>query len=220
MKKLLILLALLLGVFISFGQQLDNQFYFRFGYSLPTWSQFGMTKNQWDDEGLNHRTGASFELGNIFMVNSILKADNMAFGINVDYLYVNYNNFSTGNSNYNYNLAHVRVGSKVGPSFTYSPIDKLEFDIYAKADFAWAAGAVMYEDEIGDADDYYTGYTSVGFSTGLNVRYGVLILGFEFDTVSPKLESDDYPGEYLGNADNDGDKSPLPCLNFTIGLSF
>jgi hypothetical protein len=67
---------------------------------------------------------------------------------------------------------------------------------------------------------YNIGYVAFGFSTGLNIRYGIFMIGFEFDTVSPELESNEYPGEYLGNIDDDGNKSPLPCMNFTIGLSF
>lgn len=215
MKKLTTLLVITLITLTSLGQHLDNEFYFRFGYSNPSWSQYGMDKDDWPDDV--SKTGAAFELGSIFMINSILKADNMAIGINVDYFYFNYNNFSDDNDS---NLGDVRVGSKVGPSFTYSPVDKMAIDVYAKADIAWVTAATEYEGSIGDADDYYMGYGTIGFSTGLNFRYGLLILGLEYNKVSPKLESDDDPGHYFGNTDDDGDKSPLPCMNFTIGMSF
>lgn len=224
MKKLILLFTIVLFALVSFGQQLDNEFYFRLGYSSPSWSQFGITQNNWDEIELDSKEGASFELGNIFMINRILKKNNMSLGVNVDYLYLNYNNFT--NKNNNLNLGHVRIGSKIGPSFTYSPANKLEFDIYAKADLAWASAAVIYQENIDDAEDYYLGKTAFGFSTGINIRYSILMLGFEFNTVSPELESDDFPGEYLQDIINDefntgeDTKSPLPCMNFTIGLSF
>lgn len=218
MKKISVILLIILFAQTSFAQDLTNQFYFRLGYSSPSWTQYGMEKDDWGDDV--SKTGATFELGSIFMINRILKADNMAIGINVDYLNITYGNFSYSESGYEENVGNVRIGSKIGPSFTYSPMDKMAIDVYAKANIEWGSAAVMYEDEVGDADDYYLGYGTVGFSTGLNFRYGLLILGMEFNSVSPKLESDEYPGEYIGHQNEDSDKSPLPCMNFTIGMSF
>ena len=116
---------------------------------------------------------------------------------------------------------HVRVGSKIGPSFTISPVNKLAFDVFAKANIAWATGAVYFEDVVDNADDFYIAGATLGFCTGLNIRYGILMLGIEYENIKPKLESDEYPGEYLGEFnDNSSDKSPLPCINFSLGLSF
>lgn len=227
MKKLITLLAIVSLSLTSFGQDLTNQFYFRVGYSSPSWSQYGMDKDNWDDG--TSKVGATFELGSIFMLKGILNSENMSFGINADYLHITYGNFSMGSDGYDQNVGSLRVGSKVGPSFTYSPMDKMAIDVYAKADIAWASAAVIYEDEPSDADDYFLGYGAVGFSTGLNFRYGLLMLGIEFNTISPKLESDDIPGWYFGNPgayedsgdfDDYGEKTDLPCVNFTIGMSF
>jgi len=228
MKKLVTLLAIVLFSFSSFAQDLTNQFYFRVGYSSPSWKQYGMEKNDWGSNA--SKVGSTFELGSIFMLKGILNSENVSFGINADYLYLTYGNFSISESGHDQNLGALRIGSKLGPSFTYSPMDKMAIDVYAKADFAWAAAAVIYENEPGDADDYYSGYGAVGFSTGLNFRYGLLILGMEFNTISPKLESDDYPDSYFGNPGdyangeynegNYGDKSKMPFMNFTIGMSF
>ena len=72
-----------------------------------------------------------------------------------------------------------------------------------------------------DDADYYTKSGALGFSTGLNVRYSILMIGFEYNTISPGLENRDHPGVYLGNVNDIGsDKSPLPSVNFTLGLSF
>lgn len=218
MKKLVTLLTIVLFSLSSFAQDLTNQFYFRLGYSSPSWTQYGMEENDWGSDV--SKAGATFELGSIFMLKSILNSENMSLGINADYLYLTYGNFSLSENGYDENVGSMRIGSKVGPSFTYSPMNKMAIDVYAKADFAWGTAAVMYEDEPGDADDYYSGYGTVGFSTGLNFRYGLLIVGMEFNTISPKLESDDYPGDYIGDQNGDGEKSPMPCMNFTIGLSF
>lgn len=155
------------------------------------------------------------------MLKSILNSENISLGINADYLYLTYGNFWFSDNGYEENMGSIRIGSKLGPSFTYSPMDKMAIDICAKADFAWASSATaIYLDTPEDADDYYSAYATLGFSTGLNFRYGLLILGIEYNTISPKLESNEYSGNYLGNATNDGDKTSLPCMNFTIGMSF
>lgn len=232
MKKLAFLFTIVLLSFSSIGQDLSNVFYFRGGYSLPSWNHFDVGKDGWVDN--MSRTGAKFEFGNIFQFSSILNSDEMVLGLNVDYLYANYNKFRDNDSEMEMHLDIFRVGSKIGPSFTYSPMDKMAIDVYTKADFAWATVAVPYFDDIDNADDYYSDPVAIGFSTGLNFRYSVLIVGIEFNTVSAKLESDDYENVYLQQvADmfiNEGDvwltdmpdekKSKLPCLNFTIGLCF
>lgn len=229
MKKILTLLAIVLFAFSSFAQDLSDQFYFRFGYSSPSWSQFELNEQDWNGRGIDSKIGASFEMGSIFMINSILNKENAAFGINADYLYILGSRFKTRSDAYDENLAVFRIGSKVGPSFTYSPIDKMAFDVYAKADIAWVTNAVIYDsDIIDDADDSYMGYVDFGFSTGINFRYGLLILGFEYNTNSSELESHDNEGTYLQEEIGkymdhnipDGKKSKLPCMNFTIGMSF
>lgn len=217
MKKLFTLVSIALISLCSVGQGLDNAFYFRVGYSSPSWNQFGGSKEEWNAGGNATKTGGVFEVGSIFMLNRLLVADNMAIGINIDYLYLNANVFSNGKDH----VGHSRLGSKIGPSFTYIPGNKMAIDVYAKADVAWVSAAVEYEDKISDADDYSRGKVAYGFSTGLNFRYGILMLGLEYDTISPELESDDNPGEFYGQVgDLNSKKSPLPCMNFTIGLSF
>lgn len=224
MKKLLILFTFSIFTISSFAQELDNEFYFRFGYSSPSWSQFDMDKDDWGHH--TSKIGANFEMGSIFMIQP-WSAKNLALGINVDYFYLNYGKFTDDEFGYEGNLASMRAGSKVGPSFSYSPVRNMAFDVYVKADLAWASAVVIYEDEIGDADDFYMDPFAVGLSTGFNFRYSILMLGVEFNTISPKLESDDYDGVYLQQlfddeftSGNGKEKSKMPCMNFTIGLSF
>ena len=84
-----------------------------------------MEKNDWGD--YTSKYGANFDLGSIFMIQP-WAAKNMALGINVDYLYLNYGNFKIDDYDYENNLGSLRVGSKIGPSFSYSPVKNMAFD--------------------------------------------------------------------------------------------
>ncbi len=221
MKKLTFLVALVILSFSLFSQELDNEFYFRFGYSSPSWKQLGSTQAEWKNSGYSYKMGGSFEIGNIFMIKKFSAEKNMAVGIDVDYIYMDYNQFYQDMNFANENFANLRFGSKIGPSFSYSPVDKLTFDVYLKANIAMVSAAIFYVDSPDNDNDVYIAKPTVGTSTGLNVRYGILMLGIEFEKVCPELENHDNPGEFLGNSnDSQSTKSSLPCVNFTLGLSF
>lgn len=220
MKKFIVLLSALLIAASAFAQKnFDNEFYFRFGYSIPSWKQFGFNKDDWPDA--MKKKGFTGEIGTIFMLNKVLKSEKMALGIDVDYLTFYWHQFSIDQSGSTIDIATLRIGSKVGPSFTFTPVKRLAFDIYVKADISWiTATAIVYDKNADDVDGYGKVF-AVGFSTGFNVRYSILMIGFEFNTISPKLENVDYPGDYFGNVnDSSSDRSPLPSVSFTIGLSF
>lgn len=222
MKKLTILFVAVVLSSAAFAQgELDNEFYFRGGISSPGWGQYGGSQSDWNDSGYDKKKGFMFEIGSIFMLKSVPMPDGMALGINVDYLSIYWHQFIRETAVQRTDIANLRFDSKVGPSFSYSPVKNLAFDAYVKADFSWVtATAIVYDSNSADADGFGD-VVAVGLSTGFNVRYSVLMLGFEFNTISPKLESVDVTGEYLGNRDDaNSDKSPLPSISFTIGLSF
>lgn len=160
MKKALMILTLMAIVFAGYAQDgnLKKQTYFRIGLSSPSWKYFGMDgKSDWSDD--TKRIGGLFEVGNIFMINSLKIAPDMRLGINVDYLSVNYHKFSNSENDFKMNFFF--FGSKIGPSFSYSPVSKLVFDVYAKINPVWVAGSVFaYNDELND-DEFFLGFMGV-----------------------------------------------------------
>lgn len=199
MKKLTILIAIILIASSAFTQNsFDNEFYFRIGYSHLT------------DEDYNENVdfGTAFEIGTIFMIKGIPLPDNMSFGIDVDYASINWYSLSSNSSYGSYNSYIFRFDSKVGPSFTYSPVTDMFLDAFIKADINIATLAF---DE--DAEDIYGGFGKVGFATGVNFRYKLLMLGIEYNKIEPKLKNLDDDNGY-------SDKISLPSINFTIGLNF
>ena len=220
MKKIYLLLIVLSVSSIVQSQDsgdLEKQFYIRFGFSNPTNSYIGIDDNSfWDDV---KKAGGVFELGQIFILNSIPLSDGLRLGINVDYAEFSYHQLSSKSTDDA--LGILKISSKVGPSISYSPIKNLVFDAFIKAKIPWIAGLAFIEDGSVNYDEAYSGTLGFGFSTGINVRYRFIMVGFEYNRDSMKLENVDIPGEYFGNAsDFDDEKTPMPCVNFTFGFCF
>jgi len=221
MKKIVVLLFLMTisaGVF-SQGD-FDNTFYLRFGYSKPTAKYLGEDdKDFWDDADFK-RNGIHFELGQIFIFNSLAMADGLRLGLNADYLSLYYHRVNRENSKRNI----VLFGSKIGPSLSYSPVDKLVFDTYFKLNPVWISTFIYTSTSTGD--EFFLGVMGIGYSAGINVRYSILMVGFEFNKSWNKFqhydsEASEFDGDYIGNrSDGNKDASPTPSFNITIGLAF
>ena len=192
---------------------LENQFYFRFGYSQATTSYLGVDDTEfWDDFS---RVGGVFELGHIFIINKAALSDGLRIGINVDYAELSYHHLTYSDEDITLGLA--KLSSKIGPSLSYSPASNLVFDVFVKAKIPWVGGIVVVAD---GEDEVFRGTTGIGVATGINVRYRFIMLGFEFNSDNMKFESQDYPGEYFGSFSEDSDKTPLPSLSFSLGFCF
>lgn len=223
MKKLTLMMMLLAAGIVAFpqGGDLKKQTYFRLGFSIPSWKYRGYEKDDWGSEF--NRIGGIFEAGSIFMLNSIKLAPGMRIGINIDYLSVNYHRFGLQEEDASENFIY--IGSKVGPSFSFCPVQRLVFDAYAKINPVWVAGGLMYYNSELFDDEVYLGFMGIRYSVGLNVRYSILMLGVEFNPGFAKLrywdpDEKELTDEYLGNANDNKDKTPVPGVNFTVGLSF
>ena len=219
MKKLIILVFVALLSMPCFSQDtgdLENQFYFRFGYSNPSWKYYGLDgKDDFPDEA--RKFGGVFELGSIFYINRLKIRDGMRLGINADYISISAQAFDFTDD---LNIYNVFIGSKVGLVFSYNPTGKLVLDAVAKLNPVWGAGIGIQEGGNIDEEDMYYGFMGLKYSLGVNIRWSILIFGFEYNPGSMKLANDGGSGEYFGNAKDDSDKTPMPYMNFTFGFSF
>jgi hypothetical protein len=199
---------------ISSGD-LENQFYFRFGYSHPANSYLGVEDMEfWDDFS---RLGGTFELGSIFFFNSLDMADGLRLGLNLDYVEISYNQLELTDPDVDFALGLLKVASKIGPTLSYSPASKLVFDLFVKAKIPWVAGLAIVSDE---SDEGFFATPGFGLATGINLRYRFLMIGFEYNTDNMKFENVDDPGEYFGNFSDDSDKTPMPGFSFSFGFTF
>jgi hypothetical protein len=216
MKKLSILFLVICMSIPAFSQ-LDNQLYIRFGLSKPTSSFLYDNSAIWDayDAKLS---GAVLEFGSIFMLNSIPLGSNMAIGINADW--VELTTHSIKSDDYDINSRMFGVSSKIGPSFSISPVGDLTIDASIKFKMNWVSAAFMDWEDIEEANSY-AGSRGMGFATGVNVRYKFLMVGVEYNKVKTKLGNAADNDVYLMNyEDSDVDKSPIGHWNIMFGFSF
>ena len=223
MKKITILLVVFSISFITYAQEnrgLDNRFYIRGGYSIPNNSYFGGDSDSWEEV---KKTGFMFELGSIFIINNLDLGDGLRLGINVDYIDFAYHQFKHDVPQEEFTLYMGQISSKVGPSISYNPVSKLVFDGYIKAKIPWVGGGGVIADDPDWDERSFIGYLGIGFSTGLNIRFGALIVGFEYTSSNTKLEDRDRNDVYLGNflsSSDSGDKTKTPYINITVGVNF
>ncbi len=243
------LIALVFTVLLSgnlYAQgDLDNQFYIRLGIARPFWSSYGAAgQDAWMDG--TKRRGGLLELGSIYMLNKLPLSDGLRLGVNIDWLAFEYHGFVYDDDV----MVDVGLLSKIGPSISYSPADKLVFDAYAKVVVSWVSGVgFVYNGEDLEEDNTYTKTGGIRYTFGLNVRYTKLILGFAINTGALQLtnSSGKTLGKYYGNHNPftsgsfqnrggygypnsnssyqnrsiDGSaKTPLLSMSFTVGMSF
>lgn len=223
MKKYCVFIALFCITNSVYSQgDLDNALYIRLGYSRPSQKYGGVDDpNEWD---VVKRNGISGEVGHIFILNSIPLADNLRLGINVDWLSGYYHSLVSDLSKERF----FSLGSKVGPSLSYKPLDNLFLDAYFKVNPVWISALIESQEVVGVGEDhnFYLGAVGLGYSFGINVRYSLLIFGFDFNTSWNKLQhydenSDEFDGTYFGNwSDTEKKRTPIPSYNFTIGVVF
>lgn len=211
---------------------LKSQFYFHWGYSLPTEGFFGVPSDYvymngyyndytfWDHAT---RRGGIFELGSIFFLNSIPLADGLRLGIIVDYLEFSFHRLKWTDEEISVSEETAelyKLASKAGFALSYSPVKDLVFDTFFKYKSSW----VSFYSDFEDIDDVlYFGLGGMGYSTGINIRYRELMAGFEFNTQNIKLQHDiDNTDSYLGEmfSDSDTKYTPLPSFSFTFGFCF
>jgi len=225
MKKISILLLVCCLSTLSFAQEsqgLDNRFYVRIGYSMPANSYLGYNNSPYQE--LISTTGGVFEIGSIFMLNNLDLGDGLRIGINVDFAEVTYHQFKYEDTFEVVKLHMGQVSSKVGPSLSYSPVNRLVFDGFFKLKIPWVAfGYFEAPDDPDLNEDYYLGAIDIGFSAGINIRYSALMLGFDFSSNNMKMNSDEDSEVYLGNfldPYDSGEKTKIAYMNFTIGVNF
>jgi hypothetical protein len=118
------------------------------------------------------------------------------------------------------------VGSKIGPSFSFCPVQRLTLDAYFKLNPIWVSGYAQISQSDEDIDnEIYMGFFGLKYSIGMNVRYTILMLGFEFNPGFARLryydkDQNKLTKEFMGNVNDNKERTPVPAINFTVGVSF
>ncbi|MFK5856265.1 MAG: hypothetical protein QM503_09060 [Bacteroidota bacterium] len=233
MKKLCIIILSTILTLPLFSQDfesgdLNKKFYVRAGLSTPTWTYYGFKDRAALKAGLGveSRIGGIFEIGGIFMLNGINVGNGMRFGINVDFVSFKTQILKLGDGE---NIYNGFIGSKIGPSFTYAISKAIAFDVFAKLNPVWGAAVYTNLQNIDEEFNIYYGYVQMMYSFGINVKMSVIMIGFEYDLGSLKLQNNATDGYWdPANPDWDPELNPqmtatkvaMDGFNITIGFVF
>ncbi len=248
MKKIIFTITtvlLLLNTAIA-QDALSNKFYFRYAISSPMDGYYNY--GDWEIEDFTNKKGGAIEFGSIFYLNSLDLGSKAKLGIDVNYFSASKHTLGMENIEIDLDFGlggggsvsisfpdykFYNFGSKVGLLFSYNIWDKLNADVYAKANPIWANIAIMdYKDD--SPLTYHTGFVGFKYSFGLNVRYDFIMLGAELNMGKLKYQSQDNKDLYLGDSPmplsledlpeeiiiTTGKQTNSPCLNFSVGFCF
>jgi hypothetical protein len=208
MKKIVLLAIALVLAISSFSQSrnnkgvFDNAVYFRVGGSFPGG----------DMKSAKFLTaGAQFEAGTIFYINAIKLPEQFRLGVDVTYVSVSgfYNKESLKDNNET--ISYFTAGSKVGPCFSYNFQGDWIIDAYIKL--------FPHQFITGQKDSYWLADNQfrLGTSMGLNIRWKVLMLGWEYTSAKYKYyEASPSPDIFPDHTFY----MTMPVTNLTLGLNF
>lgn len=223
-KTITLLIFTVLFNFTNFAQDyasgdLNKRIYVRGGLSTPVWQYYGFQDANALKDGLDveSRIGGIFEVGTIYMLNSINVGNHMRFGINVDFISIKVQMFNKPN---NFKIYNGFAGSKIGPSFTYAPSRAIAIDAFFKLNPVWAGAIFNNGEDYENGKDAYYGYVQMMYSAGINVKLAFVMLGFEYDFGGLKLKNNDEGAYWPNLSDLNSKRTPMHGFNVTLGFCF
>ncbi|MEQ8324487.1 MAG: hypothetical protein RH916_07400 [Vicingaceae bacterium] len=139
-------------------------------------------------------SGIGLQLGTMYFLNFIDLGDKMALGIDVTWLSTTYQignydfvrNYVDENINYTdageFDMYYLYFSAEAGPSFSFSPNEKLAFDLSFKLSptFALSGGDYPLE-SIGDSERLGASAFGLRYCPAFYFRYSLLMLGVEYN---------------------------------------
>jgi hypothetical protein len=167
------------------------------------------------------KNGYSLEFGNTFFFNGRrpvhTSAGDIRFGLDWSFLDLTYATYEIedpdGLESMKSHFAN--VGMQIGPSVTFTPLDRLNVKLYGHYAPSFAAFTLYGFDEVTYG---YAGY----LTGGLNVSYSFVSLGVEVRGATTKLDKIDVEsaGEEDWTFDPEKATVKLPGMRFTLGFRF
>ncbi len=238
--RLLLAGSLLVGALSvhSQGDAFDKGFSLRFGLNLPN-SSFGGFDDFNSNWGIANpgtpraytkgsSLGFGLQLGSMFFFDGIDLGSQMAIGLDVSYIDLNYipvnyefKTLATGRVIGESKMHYFQMGFMVGPTFSFSLVDNMSFDVAFKFNPSWSgfAAGVDLNDEPTNTNynDTYGGisYFQLGYVPAIYFRYSILFLGFEYNinNGNHNMVNDDH-SSFVSN------KTNMSRMKFLFGFKF
>jgi len=162
---------------VSMSSTLKKGFYLRAGFMLPSTNYMGG----------DAKTGYDFQMGSQFYLTPVI-ANHLKIGLDFSWLDLSYAAFKSDIAN-GYTGIITVIG--VGPVVSYAPIEELAISTYAKAmpSFNVRVGDEMVPNDLNIpvSQSVGRGGFNINGLWGLEIRYSLLDLGYEFNWGSSSM---------------------------------
>lgn len=203
MKKFipLFFITVLFSLDVSFGQENDEAagnrpnhvkggFYFKVGpvFSISDF-HYGQTLSINNPNTTPHlykltylpaKIGPALDMGFLIYLGPSFANNYLRAGIDATFFSFWFNSTSPVNSNERYKHYYYFVGQKFGPVISFNPVDLLVIDFSYKINANFGYHYDEWDDlQKAQYSDY--GYNIWGQEVSLNIRYGIILLGFQYN---------------------------------------
>lgn len=168
---------------------------------------------------VKNNPGFGLKLGSMFFLNGIKIHEKMRIGLDVTYMGFNYISSEMRiTPNQTFNIHNIYFNPEFGPSFSFSPADRMSIDVAFKASLVVDVNFGSYSYDVANSNfsDTYLG-VGIGFRYGpaLYYRYKPLLVGIQYNmgNVNQNIASENASNTYKN-------KTAFGSTDFIIGFKF
>ncbi|MGB0402810.1 MAG: hypothetical protein ACPGEG_01855 [Salibacteraceae bacterium] len=172
-----------------------------------------------DPTWVKNNPGFGLKIGSMFFLNGIKIHEKMRIGLDATYMGFNYisSEMRVG-PNQTFNMHNVYFNPEFGPSFSFSPADKMSIDVAFKASLVIDVNFGSYSYDVGNTNfsDTYVG-VGIGFRYGpaIYYRYKPFLVGIQYNmgNVKQNIASENSVSSFEN-------KTQFGTTDFIIGFKF
>lgn len=191
--RTLIIAILLSFVFVNqlkASEPLQTGFTIKLAYVMPQ-SDFGILPPTFPFVLNTMNSGFGLQVGKMYFINAIDLGDKFKIGVDVtwisfSYLSGNYDysrTFNNGNETeeIEFPISYMLFSAEVGPSFSFSPTEKMALDIAFKITPTFMTSSGEYFINTGDRESFLASGVGLRYTPAFYFRYGPILLGVEYN---------------------------------------
>lgn len=189
---LTISLSLIFFNHLKASEPFTTGFTIKLAYVMPQ-SNFAVLPSNVPYELQTMNSGFAGQVGKMYFINAIDLGDKFKIGVDVTWI-----SFSYLSGDYNYSrtyigsvgteteeidfpISYLLFSAEIGPSFSYSPTEKMALDLSFKITPTFVTSRGEYYINTGDSESFLATGSGLRYTPAFYFRYGLILLGVEYN---------------------------------------